>query len=255
MNREVRKRYTSHKKLAKMLHPHNVPDLPIASWKEAYELVGRHNVGYTTWLHLGMFEWRHGVGDPKSTLNMVIETALRAARAITPYLKPPHYLLPFHAAPAIFLSRFTHRRFHPELVNLLPAFESWKPARLFTSYCDSAHFMAIEEGQYPKRWPKLLATLRNKPLLLMADTHECYAEIITLCFQQRHIEALDRIRQATELYKKRAQNFGYRNTGLEEGGNFNSDCVDYRLGAIVEHFFARRKKLLKDLPQDHLWRF
>jgi hypothetical protein len=255
MNREVRKRYTPLKNRAREFHPHNVPDVRVTSGQEACKELPRHYVGYSIWLELGMFEWRHGVGDPKKTLKVVVETALRAARLLAPFLKPPHYRLPFHFAPALFLSRLTHRRFHPEIVGLLPAFESWNASRRFITYCDRAHLMAIKEGQYPKKWPKLISAFRNEPQLLTADTHECYAEIVTLCHHQQYVEAIDQIRRATELYKKRAQNFGYRNTWMSEGGSFNSDCVDYRLAAIVEHFFAKRKKLLNDLPQDHLWRF
>src|SRR5262249_6281984 len=123
----------------------------------------------------------------------------------------------------------------------------------YCSYCDRGHLIALERGAYPKKWPKLIDALFCKEPLT-ADTHACYAEIILLCHAGRHVEAVEEIGRAYKLYDRRQNDRVFRDTwSIEGGGEMNPHTVDYTLAAIVEHLFAGKKKLLKDVPPGHLW--
>src|SRR5262249_22383002 len=241
--------------VAKLEDPASIPSAAPRSEQEALELAERHGSTSTSWAVLGMFEWRHSLGDARKTLRMAVEAGVKAAQLLAPYRTPKDYLSPVHFAPAIFLARLTHGRFLPDLVAMLPAFETWKSGRTFQSYCDRAHLTALEQRQYPEKWKNLIAAFRRKAALrLVADTNECYADIVRSCHDEAYPEAVEKIKLAGELYERRKRNREYRNTwNTEGGGEYNAHEVDYTLAAIVEHLFAGRKKLLADVPPDHLW--
>src|SRR5262249_42599263 len=158
----------------------------------------RHDSVLSSWGALAMFEWRHGLGDFRKRLKTAVESGVKAAQALLPYRTPRDYLAPIHLAPAMYLSRLTHRRFLPDLVSILPDFATWNPSRAYCSYCDRGHLIALERGAYPKKWPKLIDALFCKEPLT-ADTHACYAEIILLCHAGRHVEAVEEIGRAYKL--------------------------------------------------------
>src|SRR5262245_37407390 len=118
-NRQLHGRFTL---VANLEDPKQISNTKPRSEEEAVHIAERHDSVLSSWGALAMFEWRHGLGDFRKRLKTAVESGVKAAQALLPYRTPRDYLAPIHLAPAMYLSRLTHRRFLPDLVAILPDF-------------------------------------------------------------------------------------------------------------------------------------
>jgi hypothetical protein len=215
------------------------------------------NIAFDDRVRLAMCAWRHNLASPQDDLLKAHQLAVRAADLLKPFQKKDTIFFAFWFAPSIYISRLVTSTFDKQLAGMLADFAQWKHTILVTAYCDSAHLAAIETGQYPRDWNKLLKSFLSEPGRdLFCETQECYKSIILGAHGKKYSRVRKHILRAEELFAQREQDEFFFDAPLTEGGDGdNLYSVDYRLAAIVRHFCGDKPDMLKEWPPTHLWRF
>jgi hypothetical protein len=249
-------RYRILKKFAKRsVKLSDMPAKPVRSARKAFEHAEDLTIAFKNWLSLGLCEWRHHLADPRLSLSNAYQAAVRASVITAKLFDPQVHFPPFPFADALFLSRLVNEQFDERFRKMLQPFSSWKTTPRVTSYFDIGHYDTIITGHYPGDWTTFVtAFCEQQSHQLFSDTNLCYVHIITNSLANNHQAAVPYIETAVRLYSLRRDDQFYSELDPTDGWGHNHDfCTDYRLAAIVKHFFSGKAHLLQGVSTEHLW--
>ncbi|MGE3809785.1 MAG: hypothetical protein AB7K24_34405 [Gemmataceae bacterium] len=252
--------------------------------KQYYDVISEHSHLYSALLSVSGLRQRYQLGDPVSSLNEATQLARNLASLwaegncladskcpdekkytsdgkLWEQIPKTVDAIAFRFAAAGVLQLLTCEQIPSEFSGALPVIGAWGalPACPL-NFPDVGLIYVLEKHVRPPWWHDMFQTLQEyyDGRSLLADTFDCYANMIIHSHREAWGRSIDEVRKAHELYIGRGDQAydvcePWEFEPWEGRGAFNSLVIDFRLSALMRYCFRKNQGALDSIQSPHRW--